>query len=359
MALNKLMDRLLGASSLQNLDGTTLAKIHSDKSFLSTARAQNFASVSGLAGISRAMSAMQATNGQRLSVKVAAKEADPPERQGWIDSFKDRMGIQTGDSGAPAVEGANKEDAAKWINDFKEKQGVEFGAEVTASAAPAKSGNPKYVNIFGEELVECLRPTAQAPNRKADYCSFPGSAEGRHEICVAELHVAPNRKEWNDVYERMERLQCIRIENYDPFAEGLKPFDFTGSGGRRWGGIKISEYLPKCSALPAGVLDSDWSRSLVKGGDFATRKYTYVSDISSQAANAPHRGNLQTIKMVDSDRARKVRDAVEKLCDVCSVQATSATAKATLAKTCEEVLKLRPEKEFQPFAIAQKARPFL
>jgi len=195
--------------------------------------------------------------------------------------------------------------------------------------------------------------------KPAAYCPFNSIRDGLHQICVAELNPAPTRKGWEWFYDK--ELQCIRIEKYDPFADALLPFDFSGSGGFRWGGIKLTEFHPKCVALPARVLDSQYSTDMLRGSDLPTRKYQYVSPTSSKSpGNIPGKyDTIQSVEYVTSDRSRKVRDAVEKICDICGAQATSATAKETLRSKCDAVLKLRPsEVPFEPFAIARKKRPF-
>jgi len=135
--------------------------------------------------------------------------------------------------------------------------------------------------------------------------------------------------------------------------------DFSGSGGQRWGGVQTTQYHPKCAALPAGVLDSEWAMSKMAGGDYTTRKYTYVSPKSS-ASPGKEPGKYDTLQSVDSvtsDQSKKVRDAIDKICDICGDQATTEAAKAQLRSKCEAIQKLRPEGEFEPFAIAQKQRP--
>merc|ERR1719161_1289519 len=95
---------------------------------------------------------------------------------------------------------------------------------------------------------------------------------------------------------------------------------------------------------------------MVSGGNFEARKYTFISETSSKYDPTP--AGRSVVENVDSPSAKKVRDAVEKICDVCRTQTTSETAKAALGEKCDAILKLRPEKKFEAFAIAQKKRPF-
>jgi hypothetical protein len=218
-----------------------------------------------------------------------------------------------------------------------------------AAAGGAKEG---YVNVYGEKLETCLPATLY---KEPDYCTYRSAKDAVHEICVTENSPSKGRQGWQRHYDRS--LQCIRIQDLDPFAADLAPFDLSGSGGRRWGGVKLSDFYPKCNALPAGVLESQWSMDMVSGGNLATRKLTFVSEASSKYKGDAPAQQSEVVKS-DSPSAQKVRDAVERICDICRTQTASETAKATLGEKCDAILKLRPDKKFEPFAIPQKKRPF-
>merc|ERR1719160_556617 len=197
-------------------------------------------------------------------------------------------------------------------------------------------------------------------NKPARDCVFVNEGRTNHQICVAELGVAATRQDWQESYETkaygLSNLQCIPIEKYDPFARYLLPFDYSGSGGFRWGGILTTQFHAKCTALPASVLDSDFAKKMIAGNDLATKGGLGFDYKISGSSN--YNGGKTKTKYVTSDRSRKVRDAIEKICEICPVQAPNEKAKGVLTSKCDSILKLRPTEEpFEPFAIAKKKRP--
>jgi len=295
----------------------------------------------------------QVPNVFRAPVSAALQRLNPSHHHAFPIAFPVAQELRSPLPGSSRDISARAEEAKS--TDVEAKNPAEPKKEEPAKEEKAGSA-PKYINVFEEELATCLPATYF---KEADYCTFRSASPTSHEICVAELNPSSTRAGWEWWYDK--DIKCIKIENMDPYADPLKPFDFTGSGGFRWGGIKLTEFHPKCEALPAGVLQSEWTLDMMQGGNLATKKYTDVSPSSSESTPETRAMNDKKIetRMVDSVKRPKVIDAIQKICDVCRVQATSEKAKASLGSKCDAALALRPqETSFEPFSIAKKKRPF-
>merc|ERR1719428_2151306 len=123
-----------------------------------------------------------------------------------------------------------------------------------------------------------------------------------------------------------------------------------------WGNVKGSsmilggmQQLLKCDALPADVLESEFSLETWRNCELQSRQYNYVSPTSSKSGTPSSVVTTKDQFMIDKpslgekqpeamrQRCQRFRDVIEKMCNTCEGQASGDGAKSALSKKCEAI----------------------
>lgn len=168
---------------------------------------------------------------------------------------------------------------------------MSLGAFALVAVAFAPLASCADLNIYGEPLEAC----GSAPGSGAgDKCTYRSFDAGAHQVCVTKLPPSFSSRTgqgpWSDAY--IGKSWCICIWAYANF--------FLNHNDHE---------LPlKCSALPAEVLQSEYSLSKFK-------------NCGSMSSRCPH-----------------YQKAMQRMCDTCHSQASGDSARAELDRKCSALL---------------------
>jgi hypothetical protein len=203
--------------------------------------------------------------------------------------------------------------------------------KAVAKPAQASSG----LNVYGEKLEECLPPGLNAddpvfgkgfelnyrldpdfrglfgervlpkPEQRSS-CIFENGNEGYHEVCAGVTNRISSAKTWSD--KNAKDTECIPFVTYGKYAKGNQFWTPTSKA-----------YLLKCSAIPAEVLQSDYSMS---GFQNTMEKVRW-----RVGAGKPEKTRV-------SSKSLRFRKGIMNVCSICGEAASSQAAKDTLNKMC-------------------------
>jgi hypothetical protein len=257
--------------------------------------------------------------------------------------------------------------AAEWISNWKAKQG---GGSATGGGYVAQDSPELWeTNVFGESIQECPALDGSAT------CTYKGNAP---QICVG---VGPRVREgakdpsgaadarsfilekpmeaymWNPSFQ----AQCISIWEYT---------DETGTDIGAWFKWGNSDVIPKCDAMPAAVLKSEYTAEVYSTCEYEAREYKYVSPASSEYKG---RDNSVVTKRdpfflkkesigesgipKSSTRCARFRKVINDLCDTCSMQASGA-GKGAIESQCAALKSTVPAEFSDTDARAGRWLPF-
>merc|ERR1712176_495977 len=188
----------------------------------------------------------------------------------------------------------------------------------TASAATAEAetkttsaATPKYVNIFEEPLEKCIED---------DYCTYRSAQMATHDICSG-IRLSEQVKDIGMAFKAGPvNEDCYSILAYG--ANAREQFE------KRRGFV----YIPKCSALPAGLLDSKFSVDMMTGVPLRTSKKGVKSTEDGLVEETTSLSSLAVTRAT-----KQFRTAIESICDLCSAEAPNEKAKANLEAACTKL----------------------
>jgi len=168
-----------------------------------------------------------------------------------------------------------------------------------APAAPAKAD--VYANIFEEPLETCVDD---------DYCTYRSAKMATHDIC-AGVRLAERVKDVGMAF----KAGPVNEDCYSILAYG------TGASQKE-ADSKGFYFIPKCNALPAGLLDSQFSVDMMTGNPLKEESVSEKTSLSSLALTRA---------------TKQFRRAIESICDLCSAEAPNEKAKANLEAACTKL----------------------
>jgi len=220
---------------------------------------------------------------------------------------------------------------------------------VAAQATPVETIAGK-LNIYGEQLEKCADeapPSTRARNYDSDWF-IPGGSKGFGQ----GLGGLDLRSECT--YTSDSPKICVSVDAMRPNALGLKRFGKTGPRCMSIWALSTSAFAKgslfgagdfglQCGSLPADVLESEYSMDQWSNLESRTRNYLTVHGRVSPIPDGIHWVDTQTVTVNDQSifhgrvrsQALRFRKAIKNICKVCSAEATSDGAKATLMKKCE------------------------
>jgi hypothetical protein len=233
--------------------------------------------------------------------------------------------------------------AAEWIANWKAKSA---GGGAPAGGFTAQDSPELWsTNVFGETIQSC--PAVDGSGT----CTYK---EGVPQICVG---IGPREREgagdptagadaktflltkpmeanlWNDALQG----QCISIWDYT---------SETGTDIGSWLRFGNSDVIPKCDAMPAAVLKSEYTADTYSTCEYEARDYKYVSPASSKYKgrdnsvvtkkdpfflDKPSIGEAGMPKA--STRCARFRKVINEVCEICAVQASGA-GKTAIESQC-------------------------
>jgi len=222
-------------------------------------------------------------------------------------------------------------------------------AEKEAAEKAAEDAGPK--NVYGDKLQKC--------NSNED-CGY--SAPASPQICATKVtrDYSPQEDTFKwaknpgaDVWKPDFAGSCITI--WDVGAES----GFFGQAGISWGekeqgygtqfGFVPTDYLVKCDALPTEVLTSSFSLEMFRSCYLESKKYKYVSKVSSMYKADSTETTIKDQFKIDkpslneeqpnalSGKCFRFRAAIENICQSCSEQTNKAGGKQTLEGFCSAI----------------------
>merc|ERR1712232_402827 len=127
-----------------------------------------------------------------------------------------------------------------------------------------------------------------------------------HELCVAEAKKG-SEPIWD---EEGFYAECVTIADFGKFLTSYQEGVTT---------------VPKCSALPAGLLESKYSMEMWSGVEKKERIYETLGEgprVESQGM---------------TDKTSRFRASIEYICEACTLQAPNEEAKASLLGKCKAI----------------------
>jgi hypothetical protein len=200
--------------------------------------------------------------------------------------------------------------------------------EVSPTISSNSSGSASdegYINIFEETLDTCV-PETQF-KKYSDYCTYRSADFALHQICASALPARQGRTKWEEDWN--DNLLCMSIWDYAK--KGAK--GYYAKGLSRAGAASGVDFVPKCEALPAGVLESSYSMATYRRCYVNQRKYFFTPDQETP-------GTMKLTTEVDSEESQlclRFRAAIDSICDTCALQANSDAAKESLQSKCEAI----------------------
>merc|ERR1719343_374071 len=196
--------------------------------------------------------------------------------------------------------------------------------QLRAEAEGASASEPEYVNIYEEALEKCVED---------DYCPYRSAEIASHDVCASfrtNMAVEASGMRWGAAAN-------------DPECENI--LAFGASGEKRRSKARGYVMIPQCSALPAGVLDSAFSLTMMEG---ITKKQHFIKpkfDKEVGSTNWLADGGLRDQKgtflggsATQYTRATKnFRRAINSICELCAAEAPNAQAKENLAIACAKI----------------------
>jgi hypothetical protein len=169
-----------------------------------------------------------------------------------------------------------------------------------APAAPAKAD--VYANIFEEPLETCVDD---------DYCTYRSAKMATHDICTG-IRLAERVKDVGMAFKAGPvNEDCYSILTY---GTGASQKEAESQG---------FYFIPKCNALPAGVLDSQFSVDMMTGTPL------------KEGADKGEKTSLSSLALTRA--TKQFRRAIESICDLCSAEAPNEKAKANLEAACTKL----------------------
>jgi len=161
-------------------------------------------------------------------------------------------------------------------------------------------------------------------------------------------------------------------------AQCISIWDYTGETGTdigSWFRFGNAEVVPKCDAMPAAVLKSEYTYQTYSTCEYEAREYKYVSPASSKYksdnsvvtkqdpffVNKKSVGEMGTPKV--STRCARFRKVVNELCDICTIQASGA-GKQAITEQCSALKSTVPDDfddragKWLPFRVFKRGMPW-
>jgi hypothetical protein len=269
---------------------------------------------------------------------------------------------------------AADQSAAEWIQTWKAKQAGGGGA------APFKAQDTPQLwetNVFGDDIKEC-----PAMDGSGLTCKYKGDAP---QICVgvgARQRVGSTDEGWLAASDArsfvLQKPMEAFLWNDGLLAECISIWDYTGETGTdigAWFKYGNSDIIPKCDAMPAAVLKSEYTVETYATCEYEAREYKYVSPASSKWS-----GDNSVVTKKDpfflkkdsigeegipksSTRCARFRKVVNELCDICSVQA-SGKGKEAIDSQCAALKATVPDGaddragKWLPFKVFRRGMPW-
>merc|ERR1712048_877174 len=146
---------------------------------------------------------------------------------------------------------------------------------------------------------------------------------GDHDICAGVRTTMSVEKSGMSWGAGPVEADCVSILSY-------------GSKSGRLQETRGYLYIPKCSALPAGMLDSAFSMETMKGQ--ALRQKIYKPNYEGKGASGIFAdGGLRDMKGQMTRATNNFRQGIETICELCAAEAPNEKAKENLAKACAAI----------------------
>merc|ERR1712048_990034 len=137
-----------------------------------------------------------------------------------------------------------------------------MGASDADGGNEAATAQVEYFNVYEMELDPCEGRDeflGSLGKKISAYCTFSSAAQAKHEICITEVKKSLP-KTWNEDWN----AECSSI---------LKFASTFGPAARQMA------LVPRCSALPAGVLESSFSKDEWTGRNGTYRGYGFEKNL--------------------------------------------------------------------------------
>lgn len=262
-----------------------------------------------LASIAKAQSQLQAQqsfakSGNRQLVRNLASRA-------WANPQSPRVQANLARSPSPAelrFPGLPQEERSRWsMIAAAEASGEPAVAEVAEAPVPAEPEFWSKENIYAEATEACA-----SGKPKEEQCTYePDSPKVCVDVKEFDPPLAFGIKRLGPVGPRCVTIWAIGNK---PLARGQ--YDIQG------------DYDMKCSALPTNILTSAYTVDEWNKCDLFTKEYRGDPLVKFTSEEKIY----QEKEM--SGRCFRFRKAINKICNICSTQATSNEAKAALEKKC-------------------------
>lgn len=184
-----------------------------------------------------------------------------------------------------------------------------------AEAADAPVSTPEYVNIYEEALDKCVDD---------DFCTYRSATMADHDICAGVRTTMAVEKSGMSWGAAPIEADCVSILSF-------------GSKSGRLQETRGFLYIPKCSALPAGLLDSAFSMEMMKGE--ALKQKIYKPNYEGKGSSGIFSdGGYREMPGSQMTRAtNNFRRGIETVCELCAAEAPNEKAKENLAKACASI----------------------
>lgn len=260
--------------------------------------------------------------------------------------------------------------ASEWISNWKAKQAGGGGATVSAKDSPELWAT----NVFGKTIENCPASDGSAT------CTYKGDAP---QICVG---IGPRQREGaSDPTAGADATTFLLTKpmeanmwNAGLLAQCISIWDYTSETGTdigSWLRFGNSDVIPKCDAMPAAVLKSEYTAETYQTCEYQARDYKYVSPASSKykADNSvvtnkdpffvqkPSVGEAGIGKV--STRCARFRKVIDDICDICAVQAAGAD-KSAITTQCTALKSTVPADadaragKWLPFKVFKRGMPW-